>query len=317
LESAVKAKVDSGLYDNASEVIREALPHSLLREREKVRFFRGTLLRHTDDLLYFMDFLSWDGRAHCFQVSLAHQTTSCLSVKNFSLFLWAMLVLGGIGFSGCSTAQMSLPKDLTQKTPVTYAVSGRQGVQFGPIRFGPYTMAHLNRGITTSERLGIFVFNASRARRPFRFELQRPESAPIAVSGNTQDKWMDLDFGDDRWNLQWGLRGETVTTASFSVSGQDWVLALSGDEEDDFWLRGVLTDGVRRVEILATRRLQGAAWDIEREVGYSFVEKGKTLGAVETINAGRVIFRPGLDAATRDVLAAASGVLLLDFTSVR
>jgi antitoxin ParD1/3/4 len=34
LENAVKAKVDSGLYNNASEVIREALRHSILRERE-------------------------------------------------------------------------------------------------------------------------------------------------------------------------------------------------------------------------------------------------------------------------------------------
>jgi len=34
LESAVKAKVDSGLYNNASEVVREALRNSLLREQE-------------------------------------------------------------------------------------------------------------------------------------------------------------------------------------------------------------------------------------------------------------------------------------------
>ena len=34
LENAVKAKVDSGLYNNASEVVREALRHSLLREKE-------------------------------------------------------------------------------------------------------------------------------------------------------------------------------------------------------------------------------------------------------------------------------------------
>ncbi len=34
LEKAVKAKVASGLYGNASEVVREALRESLLRERE-------------------------------------------------------------------------------------------------------------------------------------------------------------------------------------------------------------------------------------------------------------------------------------------
>ena len=34
LESAVKSKVASGLYNNASEVIREALRQSLLREQE-------------------------------------------------------------------------------------------------------------------------------------------------------------------------------------------------------------------------------------------------------------------------------------------
>jgi antitoxin ParD1/3/4 len=34
LEEAVKAKVRSGLYNNASEVVREALRQSLARERE-------------------------------------------------------------------------------------------------------------------------------------------------------------------------------------------------------------------------------------------------------------------------------------------
>lgn len=34
LEKAVKAKVQSGLYNNASEVIREALRQSLSRENE-------------------------------------------------------------------------------------------------------------------------------------------------------------------------------------------------------------------------------------------------------------------------------------------
>jgi antitoxin ParD1/3/4 len=34
LENAVKAKVASGLYNNASEVIREALRQSILREQE-------------------------------------------------------------------------------------------------------------------------------------------------------------------------------------------------------------------------------------------------------------------------------------------
>ena len=34
LENAVKAKVRSGLYNNASEVVREALRQSLSRERD-------------------------------------------------------------------------------------------------------------------------------------------------------------------------------------------------------------------------------------------------------------------------------------------
>lgn len=40
LEKAVKAKVASGLYGNASEVVREALRESLLREREAHWFAR-------------------------------------------------------------------------------------------------------------------------------------------------------------------------------------------------------------------------------------------------------------------------------------
>ncbi len=34
LENVIKAEVDSGLYNNASEIIREALRESIKRERE-------------------------------------------------------------------------------------------------------------------------------------------------------------------------------------------------------------------------------------------------------------------------------------------
>ena len=40
LENAVKAKVQSGLYNNASEVVREALRHSLARESENAWLVR-------------------------------------------------------------------------------------------------------------------------------------------------------------------------------------------------------------------------------------------------------------------------------------
>jgi len=44
LEKAVKGKVASGLYNNASEVIREALRQSLLRERENEWVVRETAI---------------------------------------------------------------------------------------------------------------------------------------------------------------------------------------------------------------------------------------------------------------------------------
>ena len=231
----------------------------------------------------------------------------------WSLFL-VIFLLGFhlYGFTGCSTGRMSLPKDLSQGAAVVYAVTGRQGFQFGPIRFGPYSLQQLDRGITTSEQMGLFVFQASRARRPFHFVMHRPDALPVPVSGRTNAKWMDMAFSGGDWRMQWGMRGETITTANFSLGGRDWVLVLSGNEGDDYWLRGVLTDGEKRWEIVPIRRLQSTAWDIEREVGFSFQENGRTLGAVEVINAGQVFFRPDLPAETRDTLAAAFGVLLLD-----
>lgn len=48
LENAVKAKVKSGLYNNASEVIREALRQSLLREQENQWLAREAAIGYTD-----------------------------------------------------------------------------------------------------------------------------------------------------------------------------------------------------------------------------------------------------------------------------
>ena len=44
LENAVKSKVQSGLYNNASEVIREALRQSLARESENAWLARGAAI---------------------------------------------------------------------------------------------------------------------------------------------------------------------------------------------------------------------------------------------------------------------------------
>ncbi len=44
LEKAVKSKVQSGLYNNASEVIREALRQSLARENEHTWLAREAMI---------------------------------------------------------------------------------------------------------------------------------------------------------------------------------------------------------------------------------------------------------------------------------
>ena len=54
LENAVKAKVATGLYNNASEVVREALRQSLLREQENQWIAREAAIGYTEgeQLLY-------------------------------------------------------------------------------------------------------------------------------------------------------------------------------------------------------------------------------------------------------------------------
>jgi antitoxin ParD1/3/4 len=47
LEEAVKSKVASGLYNNASEVVREALRQSLIRERENQWIVRESAIGFT------------------------------------------------------------------------------------------------------------------------------------------------------------------------------------------------------------------------------------------------------------------------------
>lgn len=244
----------------------------------------------------------------------SHREYAIIIMKRvFSKFFAALLLcVFLILTAGCGTMQIELPGDLSRAGPVVYDVRGRQGLQFGSISFGPYTMTRLDRGFTTTESVGLLAFNASRAGRGFRFELRRPDGPPLKVAGRNRAKWMDLEFKSRSGFFQWGLRGETVTAATISTTVAEWTLVLSGNERDNFWMDGILTDGRRGIRVSPLRRFAGGSWESWGDLGYALEENGRTLAAVETINAGRVFFSPGLNSSDRALLAAACGVLLLD-----
>lgn len=229
--------------------------------------------------------------------------------KNFSRCLPAFCVAL---LAGCTVAEMSIPQPVRSNMEVL-PVQGREGIFLAKqISFSPYRLTQIRRGWVSTFTLGVWFWSTSGSGQKYSFFLDSPnQPSPIPVLCATKAKWSELNFEGRSWSLDWGLSGNTATVGSFKMAGRDWAVVVRGDNASALSLAGVITDGNRKIEIQATRDLQGAAWPVLDDVGYFFSENGKVIGAVETINAGKVFFVRGLDAQTKDLLATASGVLLL------
>ena len=230
---------------------------------------------------------------------------------------FAIPLLGGVLallFSACSTGMMV--DDSLQSGSDAYSVKGRQGWMLNQhLSFGSYQSGKVRRGWTQSYDIP-FIVRFQGAKEKLNFEFDDPaaglKSFVFCLGKITRQ---ELPVLNDLFRIP--LKNEDVFTASIYLpgSGEHWDLVVYdpnksnlGDVSSGF----LQHDGDTSIRLREVRRTdKGSKNFSELVLGYEFVQNGQVIGAVETLNKGRVWLRQGLSGKTRFVLANAAAALLL------
>lgn len=224
-----------------------------------------------------------------------------------------LLVLFALSISACHTPEVVLSPDLRAQP---MSVKGRQGWLFHQvIRFGDYTTGKVRRGWTRSYDIPFFV-RFQGASEKLSFTQFGPEGLSASVSCAGRFRSRELNLFSDFFGIPISYSNVFVGNVMVEGAESSWDFVLH-NPDGDFLRReasaGYARRGEERIDIRAIRGLKGQPeWMKELGVyGHEFLVGGQVVGAVSTINRGKVWIREDLPAEQRTVIAAlASGLLL-------
>lgn len=234
-------------------------------------------------------------------------TTNQVAMKLTSLI--ALLAL--MGFLSCKPAEITLSPEL--QTPAM-AVKGRNGFQIGQvIRYGNYTTGKVRRGWTHGYDLP-FVLRFQSAKEKMSYVQSDSKGQTAQVVCVSKFKSTELPIIQDFFGIPLDYHNHFAGNIAIGTSNWDFILHNpNGDFLREKASAGFAKNGARRIDIQAIRSMKGQpAWMDKLTVyGHEFVYEGKVVGAVSTVNRGKVWINETLDAETRVVLASmATGLLL-------
>lgn len=207
-------------------------------------------------------------------------------------------------FAGCQTAQMQIPEPLAAIAPLD--VEGADPRRWNaPIRFGPWATTEVREGLTWNFSERLLGIEAGVAFQPYRLVVSsgadpiQAECTTYRVVLSRNGLSVDPSFGKIP-TLACAFRGTTVGEGSFWLH----TTATNAEEGDVDFPDGVWT-------VRSIRRFQGSSIVSGTPLGYEVRKRDRVIGAVETINRGRVWMDPSLSERERLRLAAVTTALLL------
>lgn len=213
----------------------------------------------------------------------------------------------------CRTAEIAIDPSLTAEA---MPVKGRNGLQIGQvIRYGEYATDKVRRGWTKGYDLP-FIVRFQAAKEKLSFTQFGPSHTQAEVACISKFKSTEIELVRDFFGIPLEYQNFFAGNISFGTGRSNWDFIIhnpNGDFLRDKASAGFAQNGSNRIDIEAIRGLQGQPdWMKELAVyGHEFRIGGKVVGAVSTVNKGKVWIDPQLDAETRTVIAAVATGLLL------
>jgi hypothetical protein len=213
----------------------------------------------------------------------------------------------------CKTADITLDPSLKAEA---MPVKGRNGWQIGQvIAYGGYTTDKVRRGWTKGYDIP-FIVRFQGAKEKLSFAQFGPGKERAEVSCVSKFKSTEIQLVKDFFGIPLDYQNFFAGNISFDEGRSTWDFIIhnpNGDFLREKASAGFAQNGSKRIEIQAIRGLEGQPdWMKELTVfGHEFRLDGKVVGAVSTMNKGKVWIDESLDAETKTVVAAiATGLLL-------
>lgn len=233
-----------------------------------------------------------------------------------------LVAVAGLG-GGCTAARMAVPAELGTQAAVLPVERKTQALQDGTLRFGAHQVTDYHRGWTFSPSVSLGSVQVEGQRQPYEFRIAPEGSAPRAVACEISGAQASL-------------------TRESKVAGRDATSTLEADVQPRRLLCSIAANGTESPagslslerkagtglsdlhgKVKGNARLDGVTLDIESSTklegggqlaftGYHLLLEGAVVGAVETLNAGRVWLAPDLAPEVRGLAVMAASALLLE-----
>jgi len=233
-----------------------------------------------------------------------------LAKKIFALTTITLFLLGS-----CKSPNLIFSGNLQDNTTVMNA-KGRQGWQFNQvISFGDYTTSKIKRGWTKGGTWD-FVLKFQKAEQKLSFTQNTPfgKSAEVLAVGRFKNAELPLfkDF------LSFSLKYENTfvgTVIPDDDESNNWDFIIHNPESGlpkDADCGIIKDNNGNEIVIRGVKKVQGQLnWMQLDNYGFEFIRNGQSIGAVSTINNGRVWLKNDIDDNTKLVLASIASSLLV------
>lgn len=213
----------------------------------------------------------------------------------------------------CRTPEVAIDPSLSAEA---MSVKGRNGWQIGQvIRYGDYTTDKVRRGWTKGYDVP-FIIRFQGAKEKLSFTQFGPSNIQAEVACVSKFKSTEIQLVRDFFGIPLDYQNFFAGNISIGEGRTNWDFLLhnpNGDFLREKTSAGFAQNGAKRIEIQAIRGLEGQPeWMKQLTVyGHEFRLDGKVVGAVSTVNKGKVWIDTNLDAEMRTVIAAVATGLLL------
>lgn len=238
----------------------------------------------------------------------------------FNTGKYAMLLTYiAVSFTACRTAEIPVTDDL--KSGVTmYYVKGRQGFQVGQVlSFGEYQTSKINRGWTRSYSIP-FVAQFSGASEKLSYEQFGPAGRSANVALVSRFRESELSHLRDYFAISVKNKNTFAGGIELNNSKEGWEFIIHNVDGWGSSLKNNTIGFVRsredhlQIDIVGIRELEGASkmmTMVEEVYGFEFRLNGKVIGAVSTVNNGKVWIKDNIHPELKLILASLSSGLML------